>query len=566
MQLLLRAFAVPFLLTAFATMLAAQQSSDVAVGVFPFLEGNMDGRINEIVNNCRTNGIDTVYVSVFRATGPSSGDLWITDRAGDWQPAWGQVRRNGAGIDLVNLIAACHAADLRVVAVLKCFADTVQPTDAAHKQYLLQVIDYLVDAWQAGGQPVYDLDGVALDYIRFVGSSTGNDPMQVTNFLRDVRAHLHGLSLHCYLVASRYTFDGGSYNGNFQSYATVIAQLASQYGQHWQQMAQYVDVLMPMAYSADGSIYNSYALHQAYVRQTAAYARTACTLAGYPTRRVCPTIRTYTDANETTTDQTIDASILGALLGGADGYQAFRYGHVVPHPSWWSKLQQYAVPGGNWPIPAVSIRTTSPSTGFDAAASRDHDESSASLQVRFDFDGDDTFDTAWLQNAPAVWVVRHPGEWHTTLQVKDAQGHVSSTRRRYTGAGGLQVVPSTLSAAAGGSAQLQIDLGTAAGHAAYLVLGGITGTSPGFVWRPGFPVPLNVDFLTTALAGDPNGVFLQQGLGQLDAQGRGAATLQMPPGMLLPLVGLTVHWSLLSADAFGRPLFVAEAEPLTILP
>ena len=152
---------------AFAGCLLAQSpSSDVAVGVFPFLVGNMDPRIAEIVGNCQTHGIDTLYVSSFRATGPSTGDLWITDSAVAWNPAWGPVRPGGAGVNLKNLITACHAASVRVVAVLKCFSDTVQPDNAAHRQYLLDVIDYFVDAWSPNGQPVYDLDGIAQGDLR----------------------------------------------------------------------------------------------------------------------------------------------------------------------------------------------------------------------------------------------------------------------------------------------------------------------------------------------------------------------------------------------------------------
>lgn len=58
---------------ALSAVLGAQTpSTDVAVGVFPFLVGNMDSRIPEIVTNCQANGIDTLYVSAFRATGPST--------------------------------------------------------------------------------------------------------------------------------------------------------------------------------------------------------------------------------------------------------------------------------------------------------------------------------------------------------------------------------------------------------------------------------------------------------------------------------------------------------------
>ena len=66
----------------------------------PFLVGNMDSRVSEIVSNCQARGIDTLYVSVFRTTGPQNGSLWVTDTAGDWNPAWGSVRPSGAGIAL----------------------------------------------------------------------------------------------------------------------------------------------------------------------------------------------------------------------------------------------------------------------------------------------------------------------------------------------------------------------------------------------------------------------------------------------------------------------------------
>ena len=549
-----------------ATALLAQTpSSDVAVGVFPFLVGNMDGRVNEIVTNCQTYGIDTLYVSVFRATGPSTGDLWITDSAGDWNAAWGPVRPSGAGIHLANLITACHASNVRVVAVLKCFADTVQPDSVAHKQYLLSVIDYFVDAWLPNGQPVYDLDGVALDYVRYVGGTNVN-AANVTNFLADVRQHIGSLSLHAYLIASRYTFDGPTYNGVFASYATVIAGFASQYGQHWEQMAQYVDVMMPMAYTANGSIYNTYALHQAYVRQCAAYARTACQIAGQPTRRVCPTIRTYADTNETTTDLTVEASITGALLGGGDGYQAFRYQHLVNNPSWWTKMAQFAVPGCNWPMPTFTAAAPTLTTTLDPSASRDADQTAGSLQVRFDYDSDRVFDTPWLANAPTVGLSRYPGVWRATLQVRDASNHVSVTRRRFAAGSAVAVVPGNLSATNGGSVQIRLDVGAAGAGNIYLAIATLSGTSPGFVWQPGFPVAINADFVTSALATDPNGGVLANGLGLFDPNGRAIATLTLPPQLVLPFVWQSVHWNFVSIDLLGQPRCVGDSKPMVITP
>lgn len=556
----------PLAAAALTSALFAQgPSSDVAVGVFPFLVGNMDGRINEIVGNCQAYGIDTVYVSAFRATGPSTGDLWITDSAGDWNAAWGPVRPTGAGIHLQNLITACHAANVRVVAVLKCFADTVQPDSVPHRQYLLSVIDYFVDAWQANGQPVYDLDGLALDYVRYVGGSSVN-AANVTNFVADVRQHVGNLSLHAYLIANRYSFDGPTYNGVFNSYTATMNSLTSQFGQNWQQLAPYLDVLMPMAYTADGSIYNTYALHQAYVQKTAEYARTACSLAGHPTARVCPVLKTYTGDGETTTSATIEASITGALLGGGDGYQAFRYQFLVGTPSWWTKLAMYAVPGCNWPRPSYTAATPKLTTTFDPAQTIDLDEPAAALQLRFDFDGDHVFDTPWQPLATVSHLARHPAAWTTTMQAKDSQGHVSTTRRRVLTGSPLLLLPAFVSTSLGGSVQIQIDVGPAGAGNTYLAIASVSGTSPGFVWQPGFPVPLNVDAVTSLLAADPNGGLLSQGLGQLDANGRATAVFSIPPVVLQFLAGLQIQWSFLSETPGGLPACTGDSKTMVLWP
>lgn len=544
-------------------LVAQAPSTDVAVGVFPFLVGNMDPRINEIVTNCTTHGIDTLYVSAFRATGPSTGDLWVTDSAGDWNPAWGPVRSTGAGIHLQNLITACHAANVRVVAVLKCFADTVQPDNTAHKQYLLDVIDYFVDAWQGNGTPVYDLDGIALDYVRYVGGTNVN-VANVTNFVSDVRQRIGNLSLHAYLIANRYSFDGPTYNGVFNSYASTMGQLQSQFGQHWEQLAGLVDVLMPMAYTANGSIYSTYALHQAYVRKTAEYARTAASNAGVPTRRVQPTIKTYTGESETTTDLTIEASITGALLGGADGYQSFRYQFLVQNPGWWTKMAQYAVPGCNWPRPSYTAISPRLTTTFDPAATVDSDQAANSLQLRFDFDGDRVFDTPWQNHAVATDLARHPGSWITTMQARDVDGHVSTTRRRFTAGSAVTLLPPFVSTSLGGQVQIQLDVGPAGAGDVYLAIASISGTSPGFLWEPGFPVPLNIDGVTMLFASDPNGAILANGLGTFDGLGRATAVLTVPPGLLQFLAGLPIWWSFLSENQAGQARCVGDSKQMTL--
>lgn len=517
----------------------------------------------EIVGNCQTHGIDTLYVSAFRATGPSTGDLWVTDSAGDWNSAWGPVRNGGAGIHLQNLITACHAANVRVVAVLKCFADTVQPDHAAHKQYLLDVVDYFVDAWQPNGQPVYDLDGIALDYVRYVGG-TNVSTANVTNFVASVRQRIGNLSLHAYLIANRYTFDGPTYNGQFAWSAACISGLASQFGQHWEQLAPYVDVMMPMAYTANGSIYNTYALHQAYMRQTAAYARTACTIAGYPARRVVPTIKTYTGDTETTTDLTIEASITGALLGGGDGYQSFRYpsgqqselvdedGAVCgarlqlagtelqrdcasPNRRRRPDREPRQRPNGGLAAGALRLRRQRRLRHDGLAAERgDHRPQSLPGRLEDDAAGEGCqrpreHDAAPLHRGlggqPGARVPVHHERWL-------GAGAIRRRRRRRR-----QHLPRD---------RIPVRHRTRLRVAA------------------GFPVGLNQDFVTSAFAANPNGGFLSNGLGVFDANGRATATLTMPPLLLQPFVWQSVHWNFLSMDLFGQPRCVGDSKPLLL--
>lgn len=551
-------------LAAAVTAPAQAPSSDVSVGVFPFLVGDMDNRVHEIVNNCQTHGVDSVYVSVFRTTGPTAGTLWVDDDAGDWNPAWGPVRPGGAGIDLGQLIAQCHAANVRVIGVLKCFDVSVQPDHSGHRQFLLDVVDYFVDAWLPNGTPVYDLDGFALDYVRYVGAGGGPaSPQTVTNFIADVRAAVGGLSLHAYLPANRSTFDPAA-NGSFQSYANVRSALANQYGQDWQQLAPWLDALLPMAYTADGTFYNTYARHQAYVEKTAEYARQACVAAGTPARRVVPAIRTYADANETTTALTIAASVTGALLGTADGYQAFRYDFLTTTPQWWGPVSTYAVPGSNWPRPVLSTSSPQLTATLDPSGTVDSEQPSASLQLRYDFDGDGVFDTGWTPNTTSQTLHRHPGAWHTTMQVRDQHGHTSTTRRRTVTGSPLTLLPNAIATSTGGTVTIVLDLGPMAAFHTYLVLGSLSGTSPGFVWATGFPVPLNIDPVTSFFVTYPNGGLLQDGLGTFDGLGRATAQLHWPAQLLTFLQGYSLHWSFLAQSTAGAPSCVGNSRALQL--
>ncbi|MEZ5962853.1 MAG: hypothetical protein R3F56_03300 [Planctomycetota bacterium] len=546
---------------------AQSPSREVGLGVFPFLVGNMDAQISTVVNDAYAHGVDIIYCSAFRTTGPRTGQLWITDVAGTWNSTWGAVRSGGAGIDLRGLVQAAHARGIQVVAVLKCFESNAPPSDAAHKAYLLDIVRYLVHSYDPQGNPYYDVDGLALDYVRWVGGGGSVDPTQVTNFCRDVKAICGALSLHAYVLAGRYDFDGPTYDAVFNSYSSVINTLANGYGQHWEQMARYVDVMMPMAYTADGSIYNTAARHQAYVAKTAEYARRACTVAGFPQRRVAPAIKTYSDT-ETTTATTVLASAVGALVGGGDGYQAFRWGTLNGHNDWWQSLQQWAVPGPNRPIPRLDASLLSLTARLDPGPSTDPDGPAGSLDVRFDLDNDGAFDSIWLPQTQAYdWLLHQPGVGgRVGIEVRDLDGLVGSTHRavQIGSVLALSSPTATYSAGTGGPLHLDIDVGPGGAGLTYAVLGGISGSVPGLPLAPGLTVPVNYDGVSAALLSIMNTPLFVNAFAALDGAGRGRATLNLPSGVLSPLAFRILQWGAFGIDA--RPRFVANPWSTAILP
>ncbi|MEX1024035.1 MAG: hypothetical protein WD226_03065 [Planctomycetota bacterium] len=97
----------------------------------------------------------------------------------------------------------------------------------------------------------------------------------------------------------------------------------------------------------------------------------------------------------------------------------------------------------------------------------------------------------------------------------------------------------SLSVAAGGSQVLSIDAGPAHAGEGYVVVGSVTGTTPGIPFS-GVLIPLNLDGYFNSTLAQANSPGYMMSLGLLDAQGRATATLTVPAGAPIP-AGLTVH-------------------------
>jgi hypothetical protein len=102
----------------------------------------------------------------------------------------------------------------------------------------------------------------------------------------------------------------------------------------------------------------------------------------------------------------------------------------------------------------------------------------------------------------------------------------------------LVVDDDAISAAEGGTLGFELDAGVANGSRSYLLLGSLSGTSPG-IPLPGGEVtlPVNRDRFLQAMLNALNGNLFSGFTGKLDAVGRAKAALHVPAGLLTPLAG-----------------------------
>lgn len=80
----------------------------------------------------------------------------------------------------------------------------------------------------------------------------------------------------------------------------------------------------------------------------------------------------------------------------------------------------------------VAIGTTSTIFSFSAQSVRDNEDGSTNLQIRFDFDGDNIFDTAFSTNKRAEYRYSKTGNFTAMMQVLDSAGHITSVSHEVT--------------------------------------------------------------------------------------------------------------------------------------
>lgn len=86
------------------------------------------------------------------------------------------------------------------------------------------------------------------------------------------------------------------------------------------------------------------------------------------------------------------------------------------------------------PRPKASLRKISPEkvfvgdkVKFDSSSSTDETDDAASLMVRWDYDGDGSYDTGWAYKKIGSWTYTKPGKYEVTLLVKNSLQNKGAT-------------------------------------------------------------------------------------------------------------------------------------------
>ncbi|MCA9321843.1 MAG: hypothetical protein KDB53_13965, partial [Planctomycetes bacterium] len=131
--------------------------------------------------------------------------------------------------------------------------------------------------------------------------------------------------------------------------------------------------------------------------------------------------------------------------------------------------------------------------------------------------------------------------------------------------GALTTSSNEVSLSAGGTQIHHIDAGAASGSRPYLLLGTVSGTSPG-ISLGALTLPLNQDFVFNLTLSSPNVFPLINTLGFTNSQGRATAALITAPNSSPAFLNFTFHWAFVATDLTGTVNFVSNVVELIPVP
>jgi len=130
-----------------------------------------------------------------------------------------------------------------------------------------------------------------------------------------------------------------------------------------------------------------------------------------------------------------------------------------------------------------------------------------------------------------------------------------------TGNSTLTSDTTAISASTGGIANFTLDAGSGYANRNYLIIGGVSGTSPGIPFPNGAVLPINWDIFTGIVIDYLNTILFTNFLGVLDSSGKSTAVFNMPP--VSGIVGLKFYY----AFGLAKPLdFASNSVEIEVIP
>ena len=123
----------------------------------------------------------------------------------------------------------------------------------------------------------------------------------------------------------------------------------------------------------------------------------------------------------------------------------------------------------------------------------------------------------------------------------------------------------SLSLTAGGQHRLALRAGTERANWFYWIFGSASGTSPGIDINGSLNLPLNIDGYFAITLNAPGYSSFAGYRGMLDELGNGVASLAIPAGSDLTLVGIELHHAYVAAKVFGDIEYASPAIAVTLL-
>jgi len=118
-----------------------------------------------------------------------------------------------------------------------------------------------------------------------------------------------------------------------------------------------------------------------------------------------------------------------------------------------------------------------------------------------------------------------------------------------------------VSASTGGIANFTLDAGSGYANRNYLIIGGVSGTSPGIPFPNGAVLPINWDIFTGIVIDYLNTNLFTNFLSVLDSSGKSTAVFNMPP--VSGIVGLKFYY----AFGLAKPLdFASNSIEIEVIP